>query len=104
MDTPDRPLRGTLMQAFLRTLPLPSDEWLPSYLTRLSRLNHCSSLRTAESLCRQHLRAKGISDSLERPTHIYTYDVISTISRMPSEQIYAATVHRFTHTLQHPSK
>jgi hypothetical protein len=92
------------MPEFLFSISFSSEEWLPSYLTRLAKRNHYGTLTAVENLCRQQMRAAGITDSLERPTLVETYNVISAITGMPPETIYAATVHRFALTLQPPGK
>jgi TniQ len=89
---------------FLFSIPFSSDEWLSSYFTRLSKRNRYATLTAVENLCRQHRRAEGITDTLERPILTQSYDVISTITGLSPDRLYAGTVHRFAPILQPPGK
>ncbi len=84
----------------LHRLPLQPDESLPSWLIRLAQANSYHSAKIVLQLCRERLPRR---DSITQPTRTATYQVLTELTRVAADELYAASVHRFAATLIPPA-
>lgn len=88
------------IRPLLNRRPLWPDESLSSLFVRLNAVNHYVSSMAVEAICRSHLSQ---ADSLPRPILPHTWHVISTVTGLSKQSLYAATCHRFADKLVLPS-
>ena len=81
--------------------PLQSGESLPFFLARLADENHYHSPTMVIQLCRERLSRR---DMITRPTHPETYQVLAALTRVATDQLYAACAHRFAPTMTPPTQ
>lgn len=92
MNSPRPPL--------LHRPPLQPGESLPFFLVRLAHENCYHSPTMVSQLCRERLSRR---DMVTRPTHPETYQVLSALTRVAADQLYAACAHCFAATLTPPT-
>lgn len=92
---------NSLQPPLLHRPPLQPGESLPFFLGRLAHENGYHSPTLVIQLCRERLSRR---DMVTRPTHPETYQVLSALTRVAADQLYAACVHRFAPTLTPPTQ
>jgi hypothetical protein len=89
----------TVNTVLLSRAPLLPDEWLASYLARLSHLNHYDSVGWMHKLCHSQLSEY---DWLILPKNWETVTGLSRMTQQPAKALLEATAHRFAYSLTPP--
>lgn len=81
--------------------PLQPDESLPSLFVRLRRANYYQSQTAVVDLCRSHMRQR---DNVYLPEQPDTWRILTAVTGLPPDVLYAATGHRYAAALALPSE
>lgn len=86
---------GLKIKPFLRPLEILPNEFLLSYLIRLSVENSYDSLETFKSVIHEYSVVYGVKDTLYNPIRPETYKVLSTLCGIPDHELFQHTIHKY---------
>jgi hypothetical protein len=92
-------MKPDLLRPLLCRIPLFPDESLPSYLLRVAIANQYEPYSTFTAVCLDRLSAMGLRDTLERPRHPATFDVLSRLTGVEPRTLANASIHLFSQTV-----
>ena len=90
--------------ALLRRTPLLPDESLPSFLERLTRLNHYPSSRMLSGICAERVETGFGQDPLDCPRCAETFVELAHLTQVSAEALFAASHHCFAPAFQLPDQ
>jgi hypothetical protein len=85
----------TAMKSFIVKTSIHSDEFLLSYLIRLSQANCYDSFTTFKNVINETLHDQAIQDSLDSPRQSGTYKILSIMCGLPEKFLIEHTIHKY---------